>query len=271
MLDYAANGQYYWRHEVIRENLERIAQESQSDLSEMIMSFQPESGESLEAFLDLIDNNLQEGQVRLVFFLEEAPIELKCIVEFLNKQMERTEVLIVEAKQYLTNNTKIVVPYLFGYTEQARRVKKSVTIKTTKSKRNWDYDEFISDASQKVDNATLEALKKLYELFSTQYWYKWGTGTETGTFNLILPKIHKSNTPLSIASNGRILFQFGWLKDQETYEQFRDRLFSLAVNDLGFEFTEDMKKRYPSVPPETWVKKADVFIERLQKILVDFV
>jgi len=43
----------------------------------------------------------------LIFFMEEAPNELKSIVEFLNSQMERTEVLVVEAKQYLKTALKL--------------------------------------------------------------------------------------------------------------------------------------------------------------------
>ena len=272
MLDYTANGQFYWTSDVIRENLEKTAQASHVDLNEMILSFQPESGESVEAFLDLIDNNLQEGQVRLVFFMEEAPLELKSIVDFLNKQMERTEVLIVEAKQFKKDEIKIVVPYLFGYTEQARRVKKSVTIKTTKSKRVWDYDEFIADASNKVDEGTLEALKKVFQLFSNEkYGYKWGTGAETGSFNLVLPKIHKTNALLTVGSDGKLYFPFGSLKNTQLDEQFKERLFKLAVDHLGFDFNDDMKKRYPSVKPELWSKKVDTLINKLDEMLQNFI
>ncbi len=34
----------------------------------------------------------------MVFFMEEVPQELKGIVDCLNKQVERSEILIVEAK-----------------------------------------------------------------------------------------------------------------------------------------------------------------------------
>ena len=78
--------------------------------------------------LELIETNLREGQIRLIFFLQDSPFELRSIVDFLNRQMERTEVLIVEARQYEQKDLRVVVPVLFSYTDQARRVKKAVRV-----------------------------------------------------------------------------------------------------------------------------------------------
>jgi len=71
---------------------------------------------------------LREGHVRLVFFLEEAPFELKSIVKFLNSQMERSEILLVEARQYQIGNERIISPAPFGYSEEARSIKRKVSI-----------------------------------------------------------------------------------------------------------------------------------------------
>lgn len=56
--------------------------------------------------------------------------------------MVRTEVLILEAKQYEQNGLRIIVPRLFGYTEQARRIKKNVIIKN-KVRQKWDEAKFL--------------------------------------------------------------------------------------------------------------------------------
>jgi hypothetical protein len=62
--------------------------------------------------------------MRLIFFLEESSNELRSMAVFLNQQMKDTDLLIVESRQYeLENNQRIVVPSLFGFSEQARTVK----------------------------------------------------------------------------------------------------------------------------------------------------
>ncbi len=41
-------------------------------------------------------------------------------MEFLKGQLKDTEVLIVEARQYQQENSRVVVPWVFGFTEDAR-------------------------------------------------------------------------------------------------------------------------------------------------------
>jgi hypothetical protein len=93
---------------------------------------------SIDEFFDRFEQNLREAQVRLVFFLEEAPQQLKSLVDFLNRQMERTEVLIVEARQYEDSKGRVVVPSLFGFTEEARLVKKVVTVTDSADRRDLE-------------------------------------------------------------------------------------------------------------------------------------
>lgn len=135
MFEYAANGHYYWTMEEMRNYAEQTAEKNGITLEEEIKRLQPEETESVDSFFQHVQDNLREGQVRLVFFMEEAPAELKSVVEFLNKQMERSEVLLVEASQYENNGTRFVAPTLFGFTEEARQVKKTVSIKTCLCKR----------------------------------------------------------------------------------------------------------------------------------------
>ena len=57
MLDYAANGQYYFDKESIREYLSHTADERDISLEKLIASLDAESGESVEDFLETIANN----------------------------------------------------------------------------------------------------------------------------------------------------------------------------------------------------------------------
>jgi hypothetical protein len=53
-----------------------------------------------EAFWQRVGANLREGHLRLVFVADEIPASLRRLVEFLNEQMPRVEVLAVEIRQY---------------------------------------------------------------------------------------------------------------------------------------------------------------------------
>src|SRR5262249_51814781 len=39
---------------------------------------------SVDTFFEAVERNLKDGEVRIIFFLEKAPNELKNLVEFLN-------------------------------------------------------------------------------------------------------------------------------------------------------------------------------------------
>ncbi len=95
VLEYAANGRHYWN----AEDLHSIAQQfagSEELLQEKLKAL---VGRPIAAneFFASVERNLRESRIRLIFFLEHSPFELRSIVEFLNGQMKDTEVFIVEA------------------------------------------------------------------------------------------------------------------------------------------------------------------------------
>src|SRR5438046_7789945 len=129
MFDYAANASFYLSRDKLLQYLEERARRCGIETAALIAGLEPSDGASLDEFLDLIKNNIEQGQLRLVFFMEQSSPELRSIVQFLNNQMERTEVCLVEAKQFEQDTIRVVVPTLWGYSEQARRVKKTVTVR----------------------------------------------------------------------------------------------------------------------------------------------
>jgi hypothetical protein len=81
-------------------------------------------------FFARVKANLRDSKMRLIFFYDNSPNELRSMVEFLNGQMKDTEVLIVEARQYKHDNARIVVPWVFGFSEEARVAKKESKAET---------------------------------------------------------------------------------------------------------------------------------------------
>jgi hypothetical protein len=266
MLEYAANGQYYWDRELLRDYASISVKPKFSDLEEAIRSLEPESGESVDDFLELIENNLREGQIRLIFFMEEAPNELKSIVDFLNSQMERSEVLIVEAKQYKKNGLKVIVPRLFGFTEEARRIKKSVTINKGERKK-WNEEKFFEQARERLSSEQLEAVKRLYTYCkSSGFEIKWGTGKETGAFTVTRANLFPKSI-ISVVTKGSVYLNFGALRGNEFIESFRDDFAQAISEKLGVELPIDFKGKYPGIAPADWIHKVDILTGIIQKLI----
>ena len=77
------------------------------------------------AFWQAVGSNLKEGRIRLVFVADEIPASLQRLVEFLNEQMPRVEVLAVETRQYRADGSKsgALVPRLIGQIARAQAAK----------------------------------------------------------------------------------------------------------------------------------------------------
>jgi hypothetical protein len=128
MLDYAANATHYWPASKMRELHAQLCSalglDPQENLTEV---FGPEI--DIEGFWQRADENLRNGQVRLLFVADRLPPELRRIIEFLNSQMSLTEVLGVEVRQFSGGSgdqqLTTLVPRVIGQTEAAKEKKVS--------------------------------------------------------------------------------------------------------------------------------------------------
>ena len=269
MLEYAANGHYYWTTDLLRRYASESAEKRGMDLEEAVRSVTADETGSVDDFLESMVNNLREGQVRLVFFLEEAPHELRSIVDFLNKQMERSEVLIVEAKQYRIDGVRVVAPSLFGYTEEARRVKRTVTL-TQGNRKTWTERAFFDDARSRLDDKEFNALETLTRfLKSHSSELKLGKGRKAGSMSFSLPGFESKST-LSVYSDGSLTLPFGGLNGGPAIEGFRDELAEVASTHLQLTVPEDYRNRYPSVKVSEWGQKVDSLIHVLSGLFTPY-
>ena len=131
MIEYAANGHHYWD---AADLLARSQKTHGSAEALQTWGSTHTAAADAEAFFQQVQTNLRDAKIRLIFFLEEAPPSLPSLVDFLNKQLNATEVLLVEARQYrmveaagtgFPQDQRIIVPRVFGYTEQARVAKRA--------------------------------------------------------------------------------------------------------------------------------------------------
>ena len=269
VFEYAANAHYYWAKEMIEEYAEETARDRGSSLEESLHSLQPTNEETADLFFERVTQNLREGQIRMIFFLEDSPIELRSMVDFLNRQMERSEVLLVEARLFEKEGYRVVVPSLFGYTEEARRVKRTVNVTTSSPQRTWDEQSFFEDANGKLDEASNQALRRLYEFGrSSGCEVRWGKGAIDGSLSLVCPSVCRSSF-LSVWSDGSMQWNFSRLKGDEAVERFRDRFKETLSDRLGFEIPDDYASRNISPSLEYWTSRVDDLVEALEELLAD--
>jgi hypothetical protein len=144
MLDYAANGLAYWSIERIQRAALETARRRGLDLDALLLellSGAPE--EQVSNFWDKVHTNLREQRVRLIFVVDEAPRELRRLVEFLNQKLTDVDVLIVEIKQYQGEGLTALAPRVLGITEATRAQKAA----TTPRKPNMTLAEYMRDAT----------------------------------------------------------------------------------------------------------------------------
>jgi hypothetical protein len=270
MFEYAANGHYYWTSDIIRNHAEETASKKGQSLEDSLRGLHTANEESIEIFFSRIQENLREGQLRIVFFLEESPMELRSVVDFLNRQMERSEVLLVEARQYELHKQRVVAPMLFGYTEQARQVKRSVTVNIPGSRKKWDRDSFMAEARSKLGDQQADIIETIYKQFQLMgFDISWGTGAITGSFNIKALNICPRSL-LTIWSNGNMALNFGWLSGSDITEKARDRFAELIREKAGIKLPDDYVKKYLSYPMAEWAPKAADITDVLKQLLAEY-
>lgn len=217
-------------------------------------------------FFERVLGNLQEGQIRLIFFIEETPPELASIVEFLNWQMERSEVLVVEVRQFAEGPLEIVVPVLYGYTEQTRQIKRKVTVNPPAAHQKWDEAAFFADATARLGPAQVEQMRRVYAyILGSSCTVGWGRGARRGAFGPCYTAICLRMVP-TIWSDGQLCFNFGWYTSSSEGDALRDALKRAAVERLGLAIPDDYQLMFPLLEIAEWGPPDETLIGILEQL-----
>ena len=173
MLDYAANAIRFWNSDRIRQAASETLSSRDESLDEALGEFLDldiiEESE-IEAFWEKVQVNLEEKRIRLMFVINRVPTELKRIVEFLNEEMEHTEVLAVEIKRFKQSkdDRSVLVPRVLGLTEKAKEKKKSSASTQSPTSR----PEFLN----KCDSISQKFFRRVFDRAEESgYKIRWGT------------------------------------------------------------------------------------------------
>ncbi len=243
MLDYAANAIVYWPHDSIRQSFEKACQEDGRDSSVVVEDFLAGDTDE-ESFWQMVRDNLQAQRVRLVFVADRIPPELQRIVEFLNGQMERTEVLALEVKQFKSDRHSTLVPRVLGRTAEAQRAKGDVT-----PKNQWDEVSFFAELARRHDETAVAVARKLLAWARGHASIWWGKGARSGSFVPVVQGRERHQL-FAVYTYGsvEIYFQYYAYKAPFDREEKRREILDRLNATLDVDLPADSINRRPSFP-----------------------
>ncbi len=177
MLDYAANAPVHWSRDHLRTAFE--ARAGAPDVAHALVT-ELTGNEDVDGFWQLVDDNLEARRLRLVFVADEIAPELRRIVEFLNEQMERTDVLALEVKQYVERggDRATLVPTIIGDTGRAQAVKG----RSSAPRAKLDAGAVRASLERIDDGPRRRRLLELHDFFEGMEGARLSHGTKSVTF-----------------------------------------------------------------------------------------
>ncbi len=270
MIDYAANGHYYWSASGLQQLA--TATHSESELKDWFEKNSASGADSVEEYFTKAEENLRNGRLRLIFFLEDSSPELRSMVDFLNRQMTTTEVLIVEVRMYDTDAGRIVDPRLFGFTEQARVAKREAVLQQRMEALAKGKASFV-ESIRRLDANTFHGIERLLGAFGDTE--KGQPGWRYGSAAIFsVPSLSNKGCFAIRREDGRLELYWGYWKHPDissSVEQmdFIDALHAMMQRVLSVEIPKPGgSSRFPSVRASDWVPRVDALIQGLRELVV---
>ena len=274
MLDYAAHATGTWSVSEIRETFETSGDDPDGALGELLQS----DGEpDTEAFWQDVETNLAAKRLRLLFVADGIPDELARVVEFLNEQMPRIEVLAVEIKQFKGESRQTLVPSVIGRlaAKPASRSRRSRQVQQSK-------EEFLDRFD---DDSAREAAARLIEVAeNTPRAYF--SGANRMSIQVNCPLWRKRITLAWLVPPGNLnafesesnhfifgMFQYYDFDEYPSELQERLQIWADAFKQEGKHIHPWAPNRPPehayAIPYADAVKNIDTLVERLQSVVND--
>jgi hypothetical protein len=261
VIDYVANSARLWSKKELIDAASAQAKAGNTTLDLAIRHLGSNDFPDTDSLMQAAIAKLSQHDVRVILFLEEAPPELKTMVEFMNKEMKSVEILLIEAKMYDVNGIIAVSPTLWGFTEEIRERKQAMA-EAAGDRIKWDESRFLADLKRRVtDESQCQAVRRLYvELPSEGCVFRFGTGSVTGSVNARLPRL-SDLALITVRSDGYLTVNFGSFANSEGLK-LREGLAG-AVRKAGLVVPEDYQKRYVNYRLADWAPNVAALINGL--------
>jgi hypothetical protein len=220
MLDYAANAVMNWPVEQLKEAFQTTCATEKRDPKEEVSKFLGPKGDFPE-FWQRVGTNLKTGKVRMVIVADQIPIELRRIIEFLNKQMDPAEVLALEVRQYAGKDLKTLVPRLIGQT--------AGTVKGIAPSRTWTQERFFEAMEEQTGREEVEVVRELLRWAAKKGMHiSWGKGKKYGSLYPVLEHNGEEYYPFGVITNGELYVGFNDIKTRPPFDSEKKRVELLA-------------------------------------------
>lgn len=262
MLDYAANAVVYWPVEAIRAQFEAHCQTTGCNPEQEIRKAFGDDANADQLWQN-VKTNLQAKKVRLVFVADVIPAELCRVIEFLNEQMDPTEVLGIEIKQYVGQELRTLVPRVVGQTAEARQKKAG----GFREVRQWDETSFLEELTRQHPEGVDVAKAVLLWAKTNTLRISWGTGSQSGSFSPLVECNGKKHKLVSIWPYGSMEIPLEYMMSKPPFSDREKRLELVRrLNRVcGNAISEDKTDKRPNIPLSAF--KDNEVLERFLKVL----
>jgi len=126
----------------------------------------------------------------------------------------------------------ITLEYLGFASFLIKRIEEGKVVRTSQSRRKWDWDSFIKDTKNKCEQKIIDLTKNLYDFTSVNSdSISWGTGINDGSFTFRKLSINGEISIFSVYSCGWVYINFGSMINKTVpdsiIETFRTSLNSI--------------------------------------------
>jgi hypothetical protein len=202
-----------------------------------------------EAYWQDVKTNLQAGRVRLLFIADIIPVELRAIVEFLNKQMDPAEVLAVEIRQFTNGLMRTLVPTVIGQTVEAQQKKNATGAQT----RQWDEKSFFTELELRVPAPEVRVIREIFDWAQRNVSRVWFGRGATMPSLVPIERDHQTDHQLFAvygyekSASIEIYFQYYKAKPPFESEELRRALLERLNSIPGVSLPADSIGRRPSI------------------------
>lgn len=176
-----------------------------------------------EAFVQAVTGTLESGDFRMVVAVDSMNDELRRTIEYLTEGPSRLQLFALELTYFASEGQEIIVPNLHGSIAALEKVRSG------QPRTRWSEDRFFADMQAREipedEMQKAERLLRFCQESADHTW--WGHGKEKGSFTCHFLKEGKTVSVFSVYSDGKISFNFGWLKlilPQDMVAAYRDGL-----------------------------------------------
>jgi hypothetical protein len=254
VIEYAANAQYYWD----ASNLADIARRhygSDAALDEALHGVHWLDG--ADAYFNEFERKLKVGEFRIVFAVDSAPHRLRSTVEFLNREFEHVEAMVVEVRRHEVGETTVIASGVLGYSERIRAAKREAAARREVGR--YDDESFVRLVDS-IGNQSLSAAAR--GLLASARARGWGVRfSGQGSLLLSPPGFLERTTIALIPLKGGLIEWYIGEFDQRS-PLMADGLRKLAAT-IG---TSSNASKYPRSSPDVWTAKVAALITGLETL-----